>query len=369
MERKKILGRAAVAGGAVVVAALVAIVVSLVGERRAMEHRRAARDAHVASLTKEYQAYLDETAQKIKGLPVDPRVIADVQTRHFQQRPALWLYVWADDNQGAFLFGVPADAFGRLNVAFDQNREVIARDNHFANRDQFLRTFLHDTRRIAPASPDGDVKEKTRDDDAHWWRFHGESDEGRSGAERSNVLFLSSPIQDEASGTVGTLNLKLVDAQDQALYSLWGDSGWRDLRDVAAGVFAFACAWLWFLLPSWVYIDAQEYGVPRPLLWALLTLIGSVFALMVYLVSRPPGPLELRCPQCSKPLSGSKAGCPYCGADLSSAFCAQCQYPVKPDWSFCPSCRSALARRGNAGGNTSGGSTSPSPRPEELPGQ
>lgn len=118
--------------------------------------------------------------------------------------------------------------------------------------------------------------------------------------------------------------------------------------------------WLWFLLPSWVYIDAQQRHVPRPLLWSLLTLIGSVFALLVYLVSRPTDSGEFRCPQCSKMLNGSKAGCPYCGADLSAVFCPQCQYPLKPGWSFCPSCRSALTK-------TSGGLDAPAEPPAAPP--
>jgi RNA polymerase subunit RPABC4/transcription elongation factor Spt4 len=117
--------------------------------------------------------------------------------------------------------------------------------------------------------------------------------------------------------------------------------------------------WLWFLLPSWVYIDAQQRRVPRPLLWSLLTLIGNVFALLVYLVSRPTETGEFRCPRCSQMLNGSKAGCPYCGADLSAVFCPQCQYPLKPGWSFCPSCRSALAK-------TSAGLEAPAEPPTET---
>src|SRR5262245_32122369 len=173
--------------------------------------RQAERDTHVTALAKEYQAYLDETAQKITSLPVDPRVAGEIQTRHFQQRPALWLYIWATDNKGGFLFGVPSDGFARLNTAYDQNQAVIARDNHFANRDQFLRTFLHESRRIAPPREEGEGTRSPGDDgrrpghspaqdpDANWWRFYGESDEGGSWHDRSNVLFLSSPIQD-ASG-------------------------------------------------------------------------------------------------------------------------------------------------------------------------
>jgi len=40
--------------------------------------------------------------------------------------------------------------------------------------------------------------------------------------------------------------------------------------------------WLWFLVPSWVYIDAQDRRLPRPLLWALLVLVGNLVGLLVY---------------------------------------------------------------------------------------
>jgi hypothetical protein len=75
---------------------------------------------------------------------------------------------------------VPSDAFARLNTAFDQNRDTIAKDNHFANRDQFLRTLLHHTRRIEPAEPgdDGDDAEHAADETS-WWRFYDEHEDWR----------------------------------------------------------------------------------------------------------------------------------------------------------------------------------------------
>ena len=147
---------------------------------------------------------------------------------------------------------------------------------------------------------------------------------------------------------MGNLNLKLVDVKDAPLYWSWWhyrqEQPWFFVLPVSAFVAGLSVVWLWFLLPSWVYIDARQRGVPRPLIWSALTLFGSAFALMVYLVSRPTDLPELRCPQCGKALNGGKAACPYCGADISAAFCAQCQYPLKPDWTFCPSCRTPVAK-------------------------
>lgn len=360
MERKKILRRAALIGVAVLLVAAATAGAMALKVRQVEARHRALAEEHLAQLGREYQGYLDETAKTIKGLPVDPKVIGEIQTRHYQQRPALWLYVWATSNAGEFQFGVPSDAFARLNTAYDQNREVIVKDNHFANRDQFIRTLLHHSRRIDPAEP-GDPDEghgPARRRETSWWRFYDESEDW--GFPRDRVIFLSSPIQDASGATVGNLNLKLVDLKGPALESRGDDLPER--RIMIGGVLAMFASviWLWFLLPSWVYIDAQQRHVPRPLLWSLLTLLGGVFALLVYLVSRPTDTGEFRCPQCSKMLNGSKAGCPYCGADLSAVFCPQCQYPLKPGWSFCPSCRSAL-------GKTSGGLDAPAEPPAEPP--
>jgi len=347
VERKKILRRAALIGVTVLVMAVAAAVTTRVADQRREVERRALEEEHLARLTKEHQASLDEMAKAIKGVPVDPKVIAEIQTRHYQHRPGVWLYVWASTNRGEFVFGVPPDAFARLNTLYDQHQQTIARDNHFATRDQFLRTFLHNSRRIdPPKDPSGEDRPKGRD--ADWWRFHREEDHHWSGRQ---PLMLSSPIQDDSGATVGNLNLKLVDTRDLAMLSPSRGApsrAWRAASEVSLALAVFSLIWLWFLLPSWVYIDAQERGVPRPLLWAFLTLVGSVLALMVYLVSRPTDVKEFRCPQCGKTLNGSKAGCPYCGADLSAVFCPQCQYPLKPDWGFCPSCRSALTRPGAA---------------------
>lgn len=338
MERKKLIRRAALVGLAVLLGSGLVALVAALSLEYAWEAHLGDMERHVAQLTEEYQAFLDQTAKKINGLPADPRVIGEIQTRHYQERPGRWAYVWASTNDGEFAFGVPSDAFARLNTAYDEYKPVIVQDNHYAGRDQFLRTLLHHPREIVLAQ-----KGPGEDD---WWRSYREEREHHF--HRSNRLFLSSPIQTAAGATVGNLNLKLVDEKGAPLY--WSrnefehERNWFFLLPMAGVLAALSAMWLWFLLPSWVYIDARERGVPRPLLWAVLVLFGNIFALMVYLVSRPTDLQELRCPQCQKTLNGSKAGCPYCGADLASAFCPQCQYPLKPEWAFCPSCRTSIAR-------------------------
>jgi hypothetical protein len=339
VNRKKILRRSVTIGAVLLLAGAATAAVGGWQEYQHHRRERAQREALAAQMAKEYQAYLDETAKRIKGVPVDPKIVGDIQTRHFQQPTGLRLYVWAIDNQGGFVFGVPGSDFTRLNSVFDQYQATIVRDNHYASRDQFLRTLLHEQRRISAPRETADDRDSDSDRDANWWRFHRQDDAWDGG----NVLFLSSPIQDAAGATVGNLNLKLVGIRSQRLPA-WDDPQWDHVLGIGGVIAVLSLGWLWFMLPTWVYVDAQERGVPRPLLWSLLTLIGNVFALMVYLISRPAEVADLRCPQCAKTLNGMKAGCPYCGADLSSSFCSHCQYPVKRDWSFCPSCRSSLVR-------------------------
>jgi hypothetical protein len=345
VEKKKALRWAATAGVIVFVSALVTLV--SINMYKASQYRQWSREAEerTARLRKEYQAYVDDTAQKIQGLPADPRIIGDVQARHYRALPATWLYVWAATNDGEFSFGVPSDAFARLNAAYNFHRNLITQDNHYASRDQFLRTLLHNERAIPlRARDEGEGDERRRrdwNDEIDWWRFRREETDPRHTGGRT-IAFVSSPIQDAAGKTVGNLNLKLIDVESQRSH----DRVWHDADELFGVAMFFSFFWLWFLLPSWVYIDAREREVPRPLLWAFLTLVGNVFALVVYLISRPaaPAPKELLCPKCQRALNGAKAGCPYCGADLSSAFCQQCQYPLKSEWSFCPACRTPAGK-------------------------
>jgi predicted amidophosphoribosyltransferase len=98
------------------------------------------------------------------------------------------------------------------------------------------------------------------------------------------------------------------------------------------------------MLPTWVYIDAQQRDLSNPGLWAFITLISLIFGLAIYLITRPSALKSLTCPKCENALNGG-AFCPHCGFDLSSTYCPQCQYPIKPEWAFCPNCRSELQEK------------------------
>ena len=271
MERKKVIRRAALIGIALLVTAAVGGAVSTRGWLRAEAVLSKERQEWRERLATEDQALLDGMARKIEGLPVDPKVVAEVQTTHFRLRPERVLYVWATGNEGQFLFGVPSDAFARLNTVFDQSQQVIAEDNRYATRDQFLRALLHNERAIAPVKPgategrSASSAEGDRDrDDRDWWRQY---DEGRDRHFGGTILFLSSPIRAASGAIVGNLNLKAVELGRGPVEQEEKRDAWQIGQGVSAALAAVSAFWLLFLIPSWVYIDAQERRLPRPLLW------------------------------------------------------------------------------------------------------
>jgi len=71
---------------------------------------------------------------------------------------------------------------------------------------------------------------------------------------------------------------------------------------------------LWFLLPTWVYVDARERGMARARLWFVLVFISLFIGLLVYFIARPEQPRALPCPGCGREVNGG-AFCPSCHRD------------------------------------------------------
>jgi predicted amidophosphoribosyltransferase len=160
---------------------------------------------------------------------------------------------------------------------------------------------------------------------------------------------LSAPVTDTAGAVVGNLFLKVDDSANIKLYLsryyAIRSSIYNELLEPLFGTFAVLSGiFLWFLLPSWVYIDAQQRGLSNPGVWAFIALISLVFGLAIYLITRPATMKSLHCPKCENQLNGG-AFCPHCGFDLSSTYCSQCQYPIKPEWAYCPNCRAGLTQQ------------------------
>ena len=297
-----------------------------------------------AELTQQYQNYLASVAQEIKTIPVDQRIVSEIQSKLLEETSGTRHYLWMMNANEEFVFGVPPVAFSRLNSAYEKYRNVIQNDDHYQNQNDFLMKLVNkcneiDFSEFALNAPPGD-----RD---YQWRFYNES--VRPYYYSSSPYFiLSSAVVNDAGAILGNLYLKIDDSANKQIYY---SRSYAEQHDFYSNFPLFAILaglsglFLWFLLPTWVYIDAQQRDVKNPILWAFLTLISFIFGLTVYLITRPSTMKTVHCPQCEKELNGTKIFCPYCGFDVSSTFCSQCQYPVKSDWSFCPSCRTEIGKQ------------------------
>ena len=336
-HKKRILRRVALIAAAVFVVSGLALLVAtrLAIERR--ESQKALRLAAEKQRLEQARTYLAQVARRIVRLPVDPAVPGDVQSKYFEEHREMPMYVWATDTKGEFLFGVPADAFARLNAAYDRYHLVIEKDAYYADRQAFLRHLAgHEdidfgavVREDAKAPESEGESEPDSDSATRAWRFHRENED--------EWQVFSVPIRAESGTVLGNLYLKVDDRHR------WDPGPPRDelqegLTNGLAASMGVSGLLLWFLLPTWVYVDARERGMPRAMLWSFLALISLFVGLVVYLIARPEGASVLRCPGCGREVNGG-AFCPHCGRDLSASFCAACRYPLKPDWAFCPSCR------------------------------
>jgi len=326
-QKKQILRRVALIAVAVFVAAGSALLAGAwlyESWRNRQEHNRAL--AHEQRLA-EARDYLAQAARRIVRLPVDPVVPADLQSRYFEESARRRTYVWGMATSGDFLFGVPAEAFARVNHAWDRHRQELEKDGFYPDRQAFLRRLVgHDD--VDFAAVDGGDAETPR------WRAYRED-------ERDWPLF-SVPIKGQDGSLLGTLYMKLEPQRWEAPPRheiLEGIGGGLGVVTGAAGIL------LWFLLPTWVYVDARERGMTRARLWFVLVFISLFVGLLVYLIARPEQARALPCPGCGREVNGG-AFCPHCGHDLSAAFCAACRYPLKPDWAFCPSCRTEIRPAG-----------------------
>ncbi|MCU0644835.1 MAG: zinc ribbon domain-containing protein [bacterium] len=300
---------------------------------------------HSSALTRKYQAYLTSTAQKIKAIPVDQRIISEIQTEILQESSGTKLFLWMSDTNGEFVFGVPPVVFDQFNSAFDKYSDVIQKDDYYQGRNDFLMKLIDkhneiDFSEFGSTAPPGD--------DQNQWRFYKETFDTWNYS-TNPTLILSSAVVAAVGEKLGELYVKIDDSANEEKYYSQNHIEERDLFALLIPIFGalafFSGLLLWFLLPTWVYIDAQKRDVKNPILWAFLTLISFIFGLTVYLITRPATLKAVTCPQCEKELNGTKAFCPYCGFDVSSTICQQCQYPLKPDWKFCPSCRSEIRKQ------------------------
>jgi len=299
------------------------------------------KNKKIAKLSEQYQKYLDETAGKITGSPVNPHIISQIRSEIFKKMPNTKLYLWMSNTTGEFVFGIPSPVFTRLNKTFDKYRSIIEKDGYYVDRNDFLLNLVdkHNNIRVSQFDEGGRRRFEGAD-----WRFYKEHFfPGKSS--RSIRLALSSAIMNEDKQVIGDLYLKIYEPAPRSLFFKDFGSYTSTVFEVFHVIFGFAAVLLWFLVPTWIYIDAQQRDVKNVNLWILLTIVSFGFAFLIYLITRPPALKSFHCPECEKELNGTKGFCPYCGFDLSSTFCPGCQYPVKPGWQFCPNCRFDLTKK------------------------
>jgi hypothetical protein len=327
--KKKLITRMAAGAAAVLVGALFLGGVALVRDHSDRQRWEARQKSERQEAVDRSRRYLAELAKRVTQLPVDPALVAEIESRYFDEQAGGTMRVWAMGTDGAFLFGVPKESFSRLNALYDREVAPRIKDGAFLDRQSFLLGNLDEGEELARIAAGDGTAEEPADLLARL----------RSYAERSDRDFvLSVPLRTAEGVALGSLYLKRALAEHE-----WyrRDERLELLADGSGGVAGLAFAFLWILLPTWVYVDGRERGVRRAPLFAFLTVLSSVLGLVVYLIARPEDGRTLACPGCAREVNGG-AFCPHCGRDLSASFCSTCRYPLQPDWTFCPSCRTEI---------------------------
>jgi hypothetical protein len=326
MDRKKLITKMALIAIVILIISGGGLIYESLHEIKMEKKKADKKNYRIEDITRKCQKFLDETAGKIKSLPVNPLVLSQIKSEIFKRSTEGKAYLWMSNTKGEFIFGVPHPVFTRLNRIFDKKRSVIDKAGYYVDRNDFLLKLVDKHNRI---------------------RF---SEYDFSGRLRGTpyppglLLRFSSPVINQDQQVIGDLYLKVDDYGYRYDYR---DRYWIQpvLFQLSHILLALSAVFLWLLLPTWVYIDARKRDVKRAFMWAILTVISFGFAFIVYIITRPAELKTFHCPECEKELNGTKAFCPYCGLDLSSTICPQCQYSIKPDWQFCPNCRCDLTQK------------------------
>ena len=194
-----------------------------------------------------------ELAQRVRaGSPVDPALVGEVEARYFEEYASGPMQVWAMGTDGRFLFGVPREAFDKLNAIYDRDVAPNLKQGVFVDRQTFLRTLADASEQIGPRSF---AAEPSEDDGAAWERWR------RFGHDSGRAFVVSAPLRAASGAALGSLYLKRVVADDRGA---WNEDGLRDAREASGVAAGLAAAFLWLLLPTWVYVDARGRGLaPR----------------------------------------------------------------------------------------------------------
>lgn len=347
MNGKKIIKKIWIPVLSVFFVSLLAVILYRPYQKIQFEEHKEDLKRYMQEFNKKNNEYLESVAIKIKSLPVNPVLINGLESEYMvdhQQEFKSKKYLWFEGTDNQFFFGVPQKAFRKLIEGYDKNVEIIQKDGFYSGKNDFLLKLIDQYQNI-------DFSEFSKTEpEQYWsykWRYYRDIPDYRYS--RSLSTAYSKSVIDASGKIIGTLYLKVTDLENEKYYVGTNndyDGHYYEDDGLYSNVFPFfvfllvvSSLFIWFLMPTWVYIDAQQRNLPNALTWAVLTLIGIFFGLIIYLITRPSAIKTLNCPHCENELNGTRAYCPHCGYDLTSTFCQACDYPIKPEWKFCPSCR------------------------------
>jgi hypothetical protein len=331
-NKKRILWKMALIGIAVFVLSASGFLVAEYMQRRAQTWQNEEWARTREDLIRKYRAYLQETAKKVTKLPVDPNIVGQAQARYFEEYPHARLYLWAIDGGGQFQFGIPREAFARLNRAYDTYQKIIEEEGRFTDRQDFLRRLVQNHKELTFDYYEKKLAGGTAPQRRSQWQDYGGDDQ--------DGLVFSTPFQNERGEMLGNLYLKVTGIEEGRQYSY---SNYRDPQELSGAIFVASLVFLWFLLPTWVYLDAKGRGMDSPVRWSILTLLSLVIGLAVYLILRPEAGVRGVCQNCGRTTNSEKY-CPFCGTPATSDFCPKCGYPAQPEWIYCPNCQTAMQK-------------------------
>ncbi|MBA4406647.1 hypothetical protein C0389_05175 [bacterium] len=343
MNKRKLIRKLALPAGIIAVVSIITLIAMIPINNARYENHKEDFKKYINTFMEQNKAYIKEIAAKIKSVPVDPVLINELQSEYLvdhQKSDQPKKYLWMSSLNSDFLFGAPTEDFQKMNNAFDRYQNTIKADEYYRDRNDYLTKLINKREEI-----DFSDFERGERPERNWgnsgWRYYKNYEDG-SLIQATSTSF-STPVYDGGGKLIGQLFMKVDDKVNEEKY--FNDQRLRrsELYDIVNNLsmtlLVISGIFLWFLLPTWVYTDAQERDVKTPGIWAFLTLTSLFFGLTIYLITRPNTLKSFSCPKCEGELNGTKAYCPHCGYDLANTFCQQCQYPIKPEWQFCPNCR------------------------------
>jgi hypothetical protein len=276
MNRLRLINKLALTAGAVFIVTILVLIFLEPYRNRWNEMQREKMNDHIAGLTEKYQNYLREKAAEINSLPVDSRVMGEIKSKILQESTHIKLYLWMAGNNDEFVFGIPEASFSQLNREFEKYRDVIKKDGHFPDQNEFLANLIvhHDKINFKEFESTAALKKEN-----FRWRLYREGSNVYYSNRSPYRFLLSSPVTDNTGKVIGELYLKVDDFKNNLIHKYHRPN--TNLSGTLTSLFGFSAffsgLFLWFLLPAWVYTDARQRNMKNPGLWAFLSLISLIF--------------------------------------------------------------------------------------------